>query len=435
MKKEVYLILGILFVLVISACSSEELTGQVINNESNETNCTNDCTSVGQKTCNGNYRQICGYYDSDSCLDWSSSYCAYGCANGECNNQTNTTCTNECSYTGQRSCSGNYIRLCGNYDSDSCLEWASTTYCSTGCSNGYCNNQTNTTCTDSDGGINYYVRGTASSSNSSQTDYCTNKILLLENYCSANGAIIATTYSCPYGCKSGACIMGNNQSNTTTGTMYITSIPSSAYVYVDKIYKGKTPRYVYNLVLGYHTVKFVKSGYTPVTRTVNIIAGTTNVSATLVPIVNCTNDCSYIGQRQCNGSYALVCGKYDSDPCYDWLSSYCASGCSGGYCNNQTNLTIIQKSPANTSNSTNGTGVLYVRSGPAMANIYIDGVLQRGYTPKVITEVATGVHTITLKKANFPGCTQQFTVRKGVVNNFYCRLGNPITNTNIMAIA
>jgi hypothetical protein len=32
------------------------------------------------------------------------------------------SCTNECSYSGQKICDGNYLKTCGNYDADSCLE-------------------------------------------------------------------------------------------------------------------------------------------------------------------------------------------------------------------------------------------------------------------------------------------------------------------------
>ena len=70
-------------------------------------------------------------------------------------NQTAPTCTNDCSYSGQTSCSGAYARLCGNYDADACLEWNTGAYCSYGCANGVCqaapaptpapSNQTNAT--------------------------------------------------------------------------------------------------------------------------------------------------------------------------------------------------------------------------------------------------------------------------------------------------
>lgn len=51
------------------------------------------------------------------------------------------SCQDECSYSGQKRCNGNYSETCGNYDGDSCLEWGGGQYCSNGCNqqNGQCN--------------------------------------------------------------------------------------------------------------------------------------------------------------------------------------------------------------------------------------------------------------------------------------------------------
>jgi len=67
-------------------------------------------------------------------------------------------------------------------------------------------------CTDSDGGINYYVRGTANPCPCSKescpvcgiwVDECLNESVLLEYSCNnLNGE----QYNCPYGCKDGACL-------------------------------------------------------------------------------------------------------------------------------------------------------------------------------------------------------------------------------------
>lgn len=52
------------------------------------------------------------------------------------------TCSNECTTSGSKQCSGNGYQTCGNYDSDSCTEWSSVTSCPSGqtCSNGQCIN-------------------------------------------------------------------------------------------------------------------------------------------------------------------------------------------------------------------------------------------------------------------------------------------------------
>lgn len=56
------------------------------------------------------------------------------------NPETCYGCTNECSTSGARQCSGNGYQVCGNTDADPCLEWGTVTACGTGyyCSAGNC---------------------------------------------------------------------------------------------------------------------------------------------------------------------------------------------------------------------------------------------------------------------------------------------------------
>lgn len=64
---------------------------------------------------------------------------------------------------------------------------------------------TRTTCTDTDGGLNYEVRGTVTSGRSQSADYCSTSNILVEYYCSSSGKKASRTYACPYGCSAGAC--------------------------------------------------------------------------------------------------------------------------------------------------------------------------------------------------------------------------------------
>jgi len=61
---------------------------------------------------------------------------SYECVQSE--ESDKNSCVNECLTSGQKICDGNYLKTCGNYDSDSCLEYSSLTYCSYGCSEGVC---------------------------------------------------------------------------------------------------------------------------------------------------------------------------------------------------------------------------------------------------------------------------------------------------------
>ncbi|MBM3309154.1 MAG: hypothetical protein FJY77_02780 [Candidatus Altiarchaeales archaeon] len=68
-------------------------------------------------------------------------------------------------------------------------------------------------CMDSDGGENYYVKGTAEDSNmKSYTDYCVGEEVREAYCCPDTGARQDHKYKCPEGCSSGACV---NKSKTT----------------------------------------------------------------------------------------------------------------------------------------------------------------------------------------------------------------------------
>lgn len=130
------------------SCGNREERKEYCNNGCSDgaciatSGCTNECNNAGIKQCtDGNHYKTCGNYDSDSCLEWSTvSACAQGqtCSNGQCG------CENECSANGLKQCmDSNSYEICGNYDSDSCLKWGSPIDCSYGCSNGECIQNTN----------------------------------------------------------------------------------------------------------------------------------------------------------------------------------------------------------------------------------------------------------------------------------------------------
>ena len=166
-------------------CNTES-ESRCVSDQSCTPSCTNECSYQGQTTCqDSGSNKTCGYYDSDSCLEWSSSqscgtdgctgttYRDYHCSGGTCSysDQTCSTqcfycgdnicnsscgentsncsqdcgqdCSNECSYSGQRRCyNSTSNQTCGDYDSDSCLEWSNPDSCqgSTGCGYGKCDN-------------------------------------------------------------------------------------------------------------------------------------------------------------------------------------------------------------------------------------------------------------------------------------------------------
>jgi hypothetical protein len=150
------------------------LLAGVINNEEICKKCDDDCVA-GAKRCANGAVETCGNYDSDSCTEWGNAVdcgddqwtdnyrCSgdwtqrekikRGCSYNQCfetrewANQTDCDalnkkcdggqcvikCANECSPVGAKKCTGSdTYRVCGNYDSDDCLEWGNDKNCATG---------------------------------------------------------------------------------------------------------------------------------------------------------------------------------------------------------------------------------------------------------------------------------------------------------------
>ncbi len=70
--------------------------------------------------------------------------------------------------------------------------------------------------------------------------------------------------------------------NAVNGSLYFSSTPSGASIYVDSTYKGKTPMTLDNVVPGTHTIKIEKAQYVDYTKSVTVVAGEeVTVSASL----------------------------------------------------------------------------------------------------------------------------------------------------------
>ncbi len=118
--------------------------------------------------------------------------CPYGCDQGACEPQGGGSCvriadqqTCAASQRGGRQCAWNAaIGLCGD---------------SGGSGNAG-------SCTDSDGGERYDVRGSLSTGGFGGNDYCDSDTKLNEYFCAANGDMGARSITCPYGCSDGRCV-------------------------------------------------------------------------------------------------------------------------------------------------------------------------------------------------------------------------------------
>jgi len=106
-------------------------------------------------------------------------------------------------------CGGNDAGIAGKFYMDELVIWSiSKTDFDVG-GNG-------TQCIDSDGGINYDVKGSCTDSFGAQgDDECLDRVTLSEKYCSAKPDCFAKSYDCPHGCSNGACITEAPQPNVT----------------------------------------------------------------------------------------------------------------------------------------------------------------------------------------------------------------------------
>ena len=81
--------------------------------------------------------------------------------------------------------------------------------CAGGCQNNACLNQTtpvqNQTCTDSDGGLNYNIKGTTTNNTITKNDTCIYNNLAIKEYYCQNTLVSNEERDCQYRCRDGAC--------------------------------------------------------------------------------------------------------------------------------------------------------------------------------------------------------------------------------------
>jgi C1A family cysteine protease len=316
-------------------------------------------------------------YDSNNC--------------GKINNQTFysyqsiacTSCSDECS--AGRQCSGNGYQTCGNYDSDSCLEWSSVSSCASNqlCSNGNCQNIACSS--NSDCGTNAF----------SGDLFCSNGNVF-QNYrvysCLNPGTLSSScTYSdsnqikqaCANGCENGQCITCGSHSSFSCNDNDVYWFDSCSakeekkeecgdsgysgdnYCYNNSVYKDyltkgcsadacisstekiKQQDCAYGCENGACLVQTCTPGWQCKDQTSRYYqyadCSFSAASSCWWGCLNgeciapsCTDECSS-GQKQCSGNGMQVCGNYDNDSCLEWSPiNSCASNqlCSNGDCQN-----------------------------------------------------------------------------------------------------
>jgi hypothetical protein len=113
------------------------------------------------------------------------------------------------------------------------------TICLNGCEDGACleedeeESNESTTCTDTEEGVDYYVKGEVNYENTTFSDFCWyySDTLLKERYCDSSGKLNEELYECPNGCSEGACVVdeGDNNQSCSSGCLFEEDCVSIGY--------------------------------------------------------------------------------------------------------------------------------------------------------------------------------------------------------------
>jgi hypothetical protein len=186
----------------------------ILVNTAHAETCADECAYIGQTETSGDYYRVCGDYDSDCCYEWSQWYA------------NESTCADECAYVGQHECSGTSGRTCGNYDSDCCYEWSSWQSCDSQCyycGDGTCNSscgETSSNCSSDCGATcadECAYAGQTRCYDSTHTQTC-------GNYDSDCCLEWSSAQSCGSGqvCQNGTCVT-QEVNDPITGSLYVSS--------------------------------------------------------------------------------------------------------------------------------------------------------------------------------------------------------------------
>lgn len=254
--------------------------------------CQNACSSAGATRCDGAGIQTCGDFNSDGCLAWSA---AQACPDGQsCSaDQCSSNCTDDCS-VGEQQCSGNGVKSCGNYDSDSCLDWSSVNDCQDyeACEGGQCVATCGNDCSVS--GVSVCVGNATRSCGQFDPDTCLEWSPLTD--CKASET-----------CTNGVCVAHCSSNCEVDGALRCDGNGVQTCSYDDGCWIWSAP---------------VDCG--------------AQVCADGECTAVCSNECQSVGEHTCDGANAYrVCGDFDDDDCLEWGSDTACGVdeiCDAGYC-------------------------------------------------------------------------------------------------------
>jgi hypothetical protein len=233
----------------------------------------------------------------------------------------------------------------------------------------------------------------------------------------------------------------------TTGTVTVTSSPTSALVYVDGVYQGKSPISL-TLYPGNHQIDVSLSGYTSSTSTVYVTAGSSQtLPVSLVPAVYGTvaitstpgasvyMDSNGMGLIPSSGTlvlYNVANGNHIfkvTAPGYnEWMNTVYIRP------NTQTNIAAPLTPVGTNPTPIPSTGGFSISSTPTGAEVFVDNLF-RGYTPTTLTDITPGEHRVILKYTGYVDYSITVTVNSGVMSPLDVRMNPAPTPTPKSALS
>ena len=248
-----------------------------------------------------------------------------------------------------------------------------------------------------------------------------------------------TTPSVPPSGGSGAPPTIPSPTPTPTGSFLINTTPSGAKVYLDNSPKETTPITLKNVTVGYHRIKVIKDGYHSETREIHLCAGKTKeMNIELTPLTG-----SIAVFSTPSGASVYLDDEYkkkDTTPC---LLSEIVVGLHSikltkSDCFDKiipVSVSVDKTLPLHV--NLTWCGSLDISSDPLGASVFVDGNYT-GETPKNISKVAVGNHSIKLTRSGYEDVTTRIRVSAGITTpvseslpfTFWGRIINLITNLN-----
>jgi hypothetical protein len=210
-----------------------------------------------------------------------------------------------------------------------------------------------------------------------------------------------------------------------TGTVYVTSNPTYASIYVDGNYNGKTPMTI-TLYPGSHSFVVKLSGYNDYSTTVWVNAGQAqNLPVSLTPAIfgsvvitsmpgaSVFVDNNQQGKIGPGGTLTLpsiTSGNHlftvSATGYNNWINTVYIQP------NYQTAINAILTPVGPNPTPVPASGGLNIVSSPSGAETYVDN-LYKGYTPTTLTGISPGVHSVLLKYTGYIDYSTTATVNAG----------------------